>query len=208
IDEIHRYSVAVISFSGDAITCWFDDLDLNGHPRADLSVERAAACAFAMQKGMAQFAAISTPNGKMIGLSIKVALATGPTRRMVVGDGNAHQIDVLAGATLTALTEAEHVTEKGEIVFSAAGFASLEEKFSVAEWRKTKQFAVLAGLKQEIAPSPWAELGEDAILQSRLRPWMHPAVFEKVRAGQSEMLSELRPATALFMKLTLKRIRN
>ncbi len=200
IDEIHRYSGAVISFSGDAITCWFDDLDLNGHPRADLSVERAAACAFAMQKGMAQFAAISTPNGKMIGLSIKVALATGPTRRMVVGDGNAHQIDVLAGATLTALTEAEHVTEKGEIVFSAAGFASLEEKFSVAEWRKTKQFAVLAGLKQEIAPSPWAELGEDAILQSRLRPWMHPAVFEKVRAGQSEMLSELRPATALFMK--------
>jgi class 3 adenylate cyclase len=29
---------------------------------------------------------------------------------------------------------------------------------------------------------------------------MHPTVFEKVRAGQSEMLSELRPATALFMK--------
>jgi class 3 adenylate cyclase len=29
---------------------------------------------------------------------------------------------------------------------------------------------------------------------------MHPTVFEKVRTGQSDMLSELRPATALFMK--------
>jgi class 3 adenylate cyclase len=203
IDAVHRYSGAVISFSGDAITCWFDDIDLHGSRRVVSAVERAAACAFAMQKGMTQFAAISTPNGKTIGLSIKVALATGPARRMVVGDGNAHQIDVLAGATLTALAEAEHVTEKGEIVFSAAGFpscASLEEKFSVVEWREEKQFAVLAGPKQDIAPSPWPALGEEAILKSRLRPWMHPAVFEKVRAGQSEMLSELRPATALFMK--------
>jgi class 3 adenylate cyclase len=55
-------------------------------------------------------------------------------------------------------------------------------------------------LKNEIAPSPWAEIGADAIIKSRLRPWMHPTVFEKVRAGQSDMLSELRPATALFMK--------
>ncbi|MCX6081918.1 MAG: GAF domain-containing protein [Chloroflexi bacterium] len=200
IDEVHRYSGAVINFSGDAITCWFDDLDLHGHPRSNSSVERAAACAFAMQEDMTQFAAINTPNGKTIGLSIKVALASGPTRRMVVGDGNAHQIDVLAGATLTALAGAEHVAEKGEIVFSATGFSFLEEKFSVSSWREGRQFAVLAGLKQAIAPSPWPELGEDAILKSRLRPWMHPAVFEKVRAGQSEMLSELRPATALFMK--------
>ncbi len=200
IDEVHRYSGAVISFSGDAITCWFDDLDLQGNPRADSSLERAAACAFAMQKGMMQFSAISTPNGKTIGLSIKVALAVGPARRMAVGDGSTHQIDVLAGATLTALANAEHESDRGEVVLATANLTSVEEKFNISAWREEKQFAVLTSLKNEIAPSPWAEIGADAIIKSRLRSWMHPTVFEKVRAGQSEMLSELRPATALFMK--------
>ena len=200
IDEVHRYSGAVISFSGDAITCWFDDLDLNGNARADSSLERAAASAFAMQKGMTQFTAISTPNGRTIGLSIKVALAVGPTRRMTVGDGNAHQIDVLAGATLSTLAGAEHESERGEVVLAMANLAAIEEKFNVSDWREEKQFAVLAGLKKYIAPSPWADLGNDAIPKFRLRPWMHPTVFEKVRAGQSEMLSELREASALFMK--------
>ena len=200
IDEVHRYSGAVISFSGDAITCWFDDLDLNGNPRADSSLERAAACAFAMQQSMTQFAAITTPNGKTIGLSIKVALAVGPARRMAIGNGNTHQMDVLAGATLSALADAEHESERGEVVLAASNLTSVEERFNVAAWRAEKQFAVLTSLKNEIAPSPWAEIGADAIIKSRLRSWMHPTVFEKVRAGQSEMLSELRPATALFMK--------
>jgi class 3 adenylate cyclase/putative methionine-R-sulfoxide reductase with GAF domain len=201
IDEVHRYSGAVINFSGDAITCWFDDLDLHGNPRADSSVERAATCAFSMQKEMTQFAAITTPNGKTIALTVKIALAAGPTRRMAVGgDARSHQIDVLAGATLTTLSSAEHESERGEIVLATANIPSVAEKFNVAEWRKEKQFAVLTGLKNEVSPSPWAELGGDAIIKSRLRPWMHPTVFEKVRAGQSDMLSELRPATALFMK--------
>ena len=33
IDAVHRYGGSVIAFSGDAITCWFDDLDLAGRQR-------------------------------------------------------------------------------------------------------------------------------------------------------------------------------
>jgi class 3 adenylate cyclase len=200
INEVHRYSGAVISFSGDAITCWFDDHDLNGNQYAESSIKRAAACALAMQKGMTQFATISTPDGKSIALSVKVALATGPARRMVVGDGTPHQVDVLAGSTLSAMSNAEQVAKRDEIVIAAAGIPAIEENFSVAEWREEKQYAVLAGLRQDIAPSPWPALENDAIPESQIQPWMHAAVFEKVRAGQSELLSELRPATALFMK--------
>ncbi|MGE5248785.1 MAG: GAF domain-containing protein [Bacteroidota bacterium] len=200
IDEVHRYSGSVISFSGDAITCWFDDLDLNGNQRPDSSVQRAAACGLAMQKAMSQFAAIGTPNGRTIALSVKVALAAGPARRMTVGDGTAHQIDVLAGSTLSALAEAEHEAERGEVVIAAAGIPALEEQFYVADWREEKQYALLSGLRKEIAPSPWPDLAPNAIPETLIQPWMHPAVFEKVRAGQSDMLSELRPATALFMK--------
>ncbi|HEX6035924.1 MAG TPA: GAF domain-containing protein, partial [Anaerolineales bacterium] len=155
INEVHRYGGSVISFGGDAITCWFDDLDLNGNPRADTSMERAVASALAMQKGMAQFAAIITPHGKTIAITIKIALSTGPARRMLVGDRVLHQLDVVAGSTLTALEDIEHEVQRGEIVIAAADWRRLAEKFYVAgwHWHGEKRYAVIMGLKKEIVPS-------------------------------------------------------
>ena len=149
IDEVHRYGGSVLNFSGDAIICWFDDLDAQGIPRAVASAERVVACALAMQQGMGQFATIIRGDGKTISLSIKVAVAVGPARRMLVGDGTAHQIDVLAGSTVSALSNAEHYAHKGEILVAADGvpaLASLEDKFRVSEWREGRQCAVVTGM--------------------------------------------------------------
>ena len=203
VDEVHRYGGCVITFSGDAITCWFDDLDLMGDQRPGSSAERAIACALAMQKGMLQFAAIMTPAGVTIALAIKVAVTVGPARRFLVGDPNQHQIDVLAGRTLAVLSAAEHQARRGEILFASDGLPAIEEKFIVSEWRdafSNGKFAVVTGLMQDVVPTPWPELPRDAILEAQAKPWMPAAVFEKVRAGKSDLLSELRPAAALFLK--------
>jgi len=202
IDEVHRYGGSVISFSGDAVTCWFNDLDLMGNQHSSTSAERVIACALAMQKGMSQFAAITRPDGKTISLSIKVAVAVGPARRILVGDKAQHQIDVLAGNTLSVLAEAEHRANKGEIIMAVAGVPALEETFIVSEWRDEQQFAVITGLMRDVSPDPWQALSNDVISEAQARPWMLPAVFEKVRAGKSDMLSELRQATALFLKFS------
>ncbi|HZJ22527.1 MAG TPA: adenylate/guanylate cyclase domain-containing protein, partial [Anaerolineales bacterium] len=202
VNEVHRSGGTVITFSGDAITCWFDDLDLLGNQRPDTSAERAITCALAMQKGMLQFASIMTPAGMTITLAIKVAVAVGPARRFLVGDPNRHQIDVLAGNTLALLAEAEHEARRGEIVIASNSVAVLEEKFIVSEWREEGKFAVVTGLMRDIDPTPWPELPRDAIPESRAKPWLHPAVFEKVRAGKSDLLSELRPAVAFFLKFS------
>src|SRR6476661_7177571 len=66
IAEVDRYGGSVISFGGDAITCWFDDVGEgewgmgvgeerptpNPHPP---SPARATACALMMQRAMARF---------------------------------------------------------------------------------------------------------------------------------------------------------
>src|SRR5918996_5668261 len=67
VAEVHRYGGSVISFSGDAITCWFDDLDPMGIQHSSTSAERAITCALEMQKGMLQFASIMTHSGTTIG---------------------------------------------------------------------------------------------------------------------------------------------
>ncbi len=199
IDNVHRYEGSVVSFSGDAITCWFDDLDIMGNQRTTASAERAAACALAMQKAMVQFATIITPGGTKITLAIKVAVAAGPARRFLVGEFSQHQIDVLAGNTLTVLASAQEQARRGEIVM-AAGLPDLEEQFVVSEWRNERNCAVISGLMHDVVPVSWPNLPDGAIVEAQARPWMLPVVFEKVRAGKSELLSELRSVAALFLR--------
>src|SRR6266545_1870205 len=110
IAQVDRYRGSVISFSGDAITCWLDGD--NGR--------RAIACALAIQQAMRSFSTIETPSGASVPLAIKVAVAAGPVRRFLIGDPLIQLIDVLAGATLDWLSAAEHLASKGEIVAGAA----------------------------------------------------------------------------------------
>jgi class 3 adenylate cyclase/methyl-accepting chemotaxis protein len=200
IDEVHRYGGSVINFSGDAITCWFDELDLSGNQRPGTSAERAAACALAMQEGMMQFSTITRPDGKSINLSIKISIANGPARRFLVGEGTSHIIDVLTGTTLATLSDTEHQANRGEVLIASTGLPELEQKFIVADWRDDKKCAVITGLMRDVIPTPWPTLPNDAISEAQAQPWMLPPVFEKVRAGKSDMLSELRQVVALFLK--------
>jgi class 3 adenylate cyclase len=110
---------------------------------------------------------------------------------------------VLAGSTVAALSYAEHYANKGEILVAADGvpaLASLEDKCRVSEWREGRRCAVVTGMTGEVSTDPWVDLANDAISLSQAQPWMLPAVFEKVRAGKSDMLSELRQVAALFLK--------
>jgi class 3 adenylate cyclase len=143
-----------------------------------------------------------TTDGKTINLSVKVAVAVGPARRILVGEGTAHQIDVLAGSTLAVLADTEHQANKGEILIASTNVPNLEDKFVVSEWREEKNFAVVTGLMQDIQPSPWPVLSKEAISEAKGKSWLLPAVFEKVRMGKSDMLSELRQAAALFLKFS------
>ncbi|MGD8750166.1 MAG: adenylate/guanylate cyclase domain-containing protein, partial [Anaerolineales bacterium] len=90
IGEVHRYGGSVISFGGDAITCWFNKD--NGR--------RATACALDMQAVMKELGTVSTPTGKQFELGIKVSVTAGNARRFLVGQPNIQRIEVLAGEIL------------------------------------------------------------------------------------------------------------
>ena len=96
IAEVDRYGGSTISFSGDAITCWFNHDD--GH--------RATQTALAMQRAMQAFTAIGLPNGDTVSLALKVAVTSGIVQRFVVGDPSIQLVDVLAGNTLNRLATA------------------------------------------------------------------------------------------------------
>lgn len=194
-ERVKQYGGSIISFSGDAITCWFDRDD----------GLQAIACAQAIQRVMREFAAVQTPGGKTVSLAIKVAITTGTVRRFVVGDPAIQLVDILAGATLDHMAAAEKHAEKGEIVIGPEALPQVEKYIQVAEWRldekSGQRYAVLDMLLIPITlSSPWPELPDDALTAEEIRPWLLPPVYERLRQGQGQFLAELRPAVTLFMR--------
>lgn len=196
IDELNRYQGSVLTFSGDAITCWLDGDD----------GRRAAACGLAMQAAMRQFAEVRTVSGRVVSLGVKVAVAVGPVRRFIVGDPEYGLIDAMAGRTLERMVAAEHVAERGDIVFDAAVADALGDILQVAEWRQDEhtgeRFAVVAGLNITVPETSWPQLGDDVLTEEQRRAWLPQVVYERIHAGKGEFLAELRPAVAMFLRFT------
>jgi tetratricopeptide (TPR) repeat protein len=192
IAELDAFGGDVIYFSGDAITCWIDGDD-------GLA---AVSAAQAMIRAIERTGLIVTPNGTEVRLSMKVAVAVGRARRFVVGDPDVQLIDVLAGTLVDDLAEAEHHAEKGEVVLEPSAIASLGERVVLGEHRldseTDREYAVLAEVP---APAARIEVIEPPVLPEELvRPWLLPAVYERIRTGRGEFLTEIRLAIPVFLR--------
>jgi class 3 adenylate cyclase/tetratricopeptide (TPR) repeat protein len=195
IEELDRFDGDVIYFSGDAITCWIDGDD----------GLRAAACGLAMQEALARVGEIRTPAGQVLRLGMKVAVAVGPARRFVVGDPEIQLLDVLAGRIIDQLAAAEHLAGQGEVVLEQSALEALDGRVEIAETRVDEESGRTVGLLTKLteaapeSPDVQAHYALDADL---VRPWLLPAVYERLITGRGEFLAELRPATPVFVRFT------
>ncbi|MCP4422186.1 MAG: AAA family ATPase, partial [Chloroflexi bacterium] len=194
IAELHRFGGSVISFSGDAITCWLDGDD----------GRRAIASGLAMQAAMDAFASVQTASGTIVSLGLKTAVATGPVRRFTVGNPDYCLINTMAGRTLERLADAEHQAERGDLIVDEETAVSLQNALTIAEWRTEsttgQRFAVVAGMALNVPEIPWANLPDDALSDETKSAWLLPPVYERLRRGLGGFLAELRPAYALFLR--------
>jgi CheY-like chemotaxis protein len=203
IDQVHRYGGSIVNFSGDAITCWFDSATSEVSAR-DVAGLRAVACALAMQAAMGEFRTVTTPAQTTISLAIKVALVAGPARRLLVGDPQVQHIEALAGHTLDELTVGEQLADRGEILVQAALAAQVEQEIIIGDWRTDEnsggRFALVTGLRGDVAPAPWPEALLRELPDEQARPWLLAPVYDMVHSGRGDFLAELRSATCLFLK--------
>ena len=201
VDDVESYRGSVISFSGDAITCWFDDT--NGRRP---SAFRGTACALAMQQTMRQFAQVDVTGAGNISLAIKIVVTVGPARRFLIGDPTIQLVDALAGETLYRLATGEHHANRGEVLLDQAGVTVLNDQVEVLEWREDpetrERFAVVNKLKANVEPNPWPALETDILNNDLLRPWLLPPVYNRLMSGMGEFLTELRPTVALFLRFS------
>jgi len=69
---------------------------------------------------------------------MKVAVASGPVRRFLVGDPDLQIIDVLAGATW-CVGAAEHLAGRNEVVLSGEVVSAVGDAVTILEWREDER---------------------------------------------------------------------
>lgn len=196
IAAVEQYGGSVISFSGDAITCWFDDADGAAPPRA-------VACAVSLQTAMQDFTEISLPNDQTGQLTIKIGVATGQVRRLVVGDEAHFRLDVLAGETVNRMAVAEQLATSSEIILDELTSHALgQTNLAIAEWRVSpttgERFGLLKTFTAVVTPTPLPPLPD--LDEETARLWLTPLVYARAKAGDPLLLTDFRPCAALFVR--------
>ncbi len=197
IHHVHRFGGSVIGFSGDAITCWFDDgIAASG----ERGVHLALAAGLAMQQAMASFQAISIPDRPPIPLAIKACVVEGPVQRFLVGDPAIQRLDVLAGSLMARLDVVQAQVRQGELLVDAATAQGLDAQvvLSPAPGRD-ETFYRVERLERLPVPPPARDPFPD-VPPEESRRWVQPGVYERLRGKQNRFLAELRPAAALFLR--------
>lgn len=201
IAEVHRYAGSVIGFSGDAISCWFDD-----EAAADSGTARAVTSGLAIQEAIKQFSQVKTPAGDTFSIAIKVAISAGPARRFVVGAPEILVYDVMAGQPVDNVALVERLTQMGEVLIDAHAAALLGDRVVLTEQRydagRQDPFHLVQEMREPAAAAPWPTVLAEALSEDQARPWILPPVLKRLRAGQASFLSELRPAVALFLNFS------
>ncbi|HSH04681.1 MAG TPA: AAA family ATPase [Anaerolineae bacterium] len=197
IEQIHQYGGSVISFSGDAITCWFDDQFFTDH----VSAYRATSCALAMQTTMSNLGDIISDTGTKVDLAIKIAVAAGPARRFLVGNPDTQLIDAVAGHPLEQVGAAENLLQPEQTAVNETIVEQLGDNLIVSRWLPDTgygRFALITALIPPCSPTPWPPRPQ--LSEAQTRNWLLPFVYERLSRGEEDFISELRYGVVLFQK--------
>lgn len=194
ISEVDNQGGSVIGFAGDAITCWF--MEDNGL--------RALNSSFAIQRCMEQFNSIPSPAGGVLTLGVKAAVSIGAVKRFDVGDTSIQRVDVMAGDPVYRVAAIEGLANRGEVVIDQATSEALGTQVEILETRKGEKDGPSCYIVESVQPVDealnWPPLHQTNVPRELIDPWILLSIRERIGSGLSEFITELRPATALFVK--------
>lgn len=202
IEEIHANGGSVLTFSGDAITCWFPE-QLPFEAKQSGASLRAVTAGLNLQKIMTSFGDLRTSTENTAELSIKVAIAYGRVRRFIVGIPEIQLMDVIAGKPVDEVGITEQLADPGQVLVTFSTVKNIGENLSVKSWKQSasgEQFGVVNFLHQQAEPIVWPEILD--LDESITKKWVLPIVQNRLFLGQETFLTELRQVVPLFLYFT------
>jgi len=193
ITSIDRHGGEVLKFAGDALLAvWEDGAQDSDTAAATL---RAAACGLELH-GVARAAAAEAG----VELTLRIGIGAGPLELLyVVGDGDRREC-LATGSPLDQMAVAEHQARVGDTVLSPQAWAGVAAQ---AMGQPLGEGCVRVREVREPPPRARSRRESEQPQAQALSPFVSRAVRERVAAGQSDWLSELRRVTVLFLCLQM-----
>jgi class 3 adenylate cyclase/tetratricopeptide (TPR) repeat protein len=190
IHLVHAHGGDVLAFAGDALFAFWpaDDGDLA------LAAERAGTCGLTMQVVLHNRQDLTHP-----AISLRVGLAAGPVSLLHVGGHSGRWEMLVAGECLTRLSQAKLAAAPGEVVCTPAVWPDIADRFIGRPLND--------GHVRLLTPTRalrWQRRTEPTLhpdMQRALHQYLPPSVRERLLAGQTEWLADLRQVTAMFVNL-------
>jgi class 3 adenylate cyclase/tetratricopeptide (TPR) repeat protein len=207
IDIIHDYGGDVVKFAGDAvIAVWpvVPDVAINDTiSRADQWqwTMRAAECALEIHKRLTNYKAEDA------NLYLKLAVSLGKISTIHVGGVFNRWEFLITGTPLVELGIANNLAKAGEILITPSAWKLIrnDSNAQVMEFELKDAIAQGGHLVSLNKPSSIFSAPKKAVIpngaENSLRPYIPGAVINRLAAGQSSWIAELRRVTVLFINL-------
>lgn len=207
IDIVHQYGGDVVKFAGDAvIAVWAiasDDGEPDSVSRADQWqwTMRAAECALEIRERLSNYK-VENAN-----LYLKLAVSTGSITTAHVGGVFNRWEFLLTGNPLVEVGIANSLGKADEIIVTPSAWRLIRNDCiaEVMEFELKESIAQGGRLKSLNKPSSIFETPQKPVIpdgvESSLRPYIPGAIINRLTAGQSGWIAELRRVTVLFINL-------
>jgi class 3 adenylate cyclase/tetratricopeptide (TPR) repeat protein len=207
IDIVHNYGGDIVKFAGDAViavwTIASDQGKLGSVSRADQWqwTMRAAECALEIREKLSNYK-VENAN-----LYLKLAISTGSVITAHVGGVFNRWEFLLTGNPLVEVGIANSLVKADEILITPSAWKLIHNDCvaDVVEFELKDAIAQGGRLKYLTKPSSIFENPPQPVIpegaESSLRPYIPGAIINRLTAGQSSWIAELRRVTVLFINL-------
>lgn len=207
IDIVHQYGGDVVKFAGDAViavwTIASDDGTADSVSRADQWqwTMRAAECALEIRERLSNYK-VENAN-----LYLKLAVSVGSITTAHVGGVFNRWEFLLTGNPLVEVGIANSLGKADEIIITPSAWRLIRNDCNadVIEFELKESIAQGGRLKSLNKPSSIFETPQKPVIpdgvENSLRPYIPGAIINRLTAGQSGWIAELRRVTVLFINL-------
>jgi len=210
IDLVYEYGGDVMKFAGDALIATWRSASVSGAAESASeevqrqSILRATECAFQIRERLLNYRTEGTT------LYLKISLGNGRVWESHIGGVLNRWEFMLVGNPMVEIGMANHLANAGDIIAAPSAWHLLKEDCDgeTIEFRQAGgEEQIAARVKKLKVSSRFSSAREAEALiipeeaQAALHPYISGSIINRISAGQSDWLAELRKVTILFVNL-------
>jgi class 3 adenylate cyclase/tetratricopeptide (TPR) repeat protein len=188
--SIDRYGGSITAFGGDSVIAWFSDDD--GYAATTVAVELT---------DIVRSLRDTAPGSASSELDIKVAVASGSSIRMRVGDPVRGYMDLMVGKAIDALAAETEGIQAGDVAVSPQVAAALGDRaVMVTKTEGGRERRLVTDMNRRAALTTKVNLFVGDIAGAE--HWLLPLVRHHLEEGVAGLMSQLREVVAMFLGFT------